>query len=76
VPLTLNSLVCERHFKPDDIVCLKSFTENEIIEKRTLISSAIPIILESKKGVLKRRIVNKANNNLSVKKSRIHSIGM
>jgi len=55
---------------------LKSFTEDEIIEKRSLVSGAMPIILEPKKGVLKRRIVNKANNNLPVKKSRIHSIGM
>lgn len=68
--------MCDRHFTSNDIIRLKSFTEDEIIEKRSLVSGAMPIILEPKKGVLKRRIVNKANNNLPVKKSRIHSIGM
>lgn len=70
VPLTPTSLLCERHFKPGDIVSMKSFTEKGIIEERSLLPGAMPII-KPKKRILKRQKVNIVNNDLLIKKSKL-----
>lgn len=74
--LTSNSLLCERHFKPEDIISINSFTDNGIFEKRSLLSGVMPIILKPENSGLKRQMLNDDDDNLSLKKSKIDFTGI
>jgi len=73
VPLTLHSLLCEKHFKTEDIVHIKS--DEGFLEDISISPGIMPIPLPNLHAS-NRQQTNKTNNTLLVNKSEKHSIGM
>lgn len=84
--MTENSVLCERHFKVEDLKSHSISTKTGELNIKTLISGAMPILIipkertsklrsYSSEGALKR-LRSATNEELSVKKHKTRLIGM